>query len=96
MRKEEEVEEVPGAPRMAAEEVELSDEELLGEATLAKLGGRTTYIAAEDEEIDFDMEEEEVKEVKEEESDEEEVEEAWEEEEEIEEEFLKGEGEDEE
>jgi small subunit ribosomal protein S2 len=56
MRKEEEVEEVPGAARMAAEEPELSDEELLGEATLAKLGGRTTYIAAEDEEIDFDIE----------------------------------------
>jgi len=83
MRKEEEVEEVPGAPRMAAEEVELSDEELLGEATLAKLGGRTTYIAAEDEEIDFDMEEgEEAKE----ESDEEEIEEAWEGKEEEEEE----------
>ena len=81
MRKEEEVEEVPGAPRMAAEEVELSDEELLGEATLAKLGGRTTYIAAEDEEIDFDMEEEEVEEGEEEEVEEEEVEEGKEEEE---------------
>jgi small subunit ribosomal protein S2 len=96
MRKEEEVEEAPGASRMAAEEVELSDEELLGEATLAKLGGRTTYIAAEDEEIDFDVEEEEESEKTEEESDEEEVEEAWEDEEKIEEEFLKGEDKDEE
>ena len=80
---------MPGAARMAAEEPELSDEELLGEATLAKLGGRTTYIAAEDEEIEFeDVEEEE--EVKEEE------EEIWESEGELEEEFLKGEDEDEE
>jgi small subunit ribosomal protein S2 len=58
MRKEEVVEEIPGAARPAAEEVELSDEELLGEATLAKLGGRTINIAAEDEEIDFEIEEE--------------------------------------
>ena len=56
MRKEEVVEEIPGAVRTAAEEVELSDEELLGEATLAKLGGRTINIAAEDEEIDFEIE----------------------------------------
>jgi small subunit ribosomal protein S2 len=97
MRKEEEVEEVPGEPRMAAEEVELSDEELLGEATLAKLGSRTTYIAAEDEEIDFDVEEEEVEgeegEEGEEESAEEAEEEVWEDEEETAEEFLKGEDE---
>jgi small subunit ribosomal protein S2 len=58
LRKEEELEEVPGAAPMPSEEVELSDEELLGEATLAKLGGRTTYIAAEDEEIEFEGEEE--------------------------------------
>jgi small subunit ribosomal protein S2 len=59
MRKEEDVEEAAVAPRMTAEEAELSDEELLGEATLAKLGGRTTFIAAEDEEIDFEIDEEE-------------------------------------
>jgi small subunit ribosomal protein S2 len=58
LRKEEELEEVPGVAPMPSEEVELSDEELLGEATLAKLGGRTTYIAAEDEEIEFEGEEE--------------------------------------
>jgi small subunit ribosomal protein S2 len=59
MRKEEEVEAAPAEVRLPSEEVELSDEELLGEATLAKLGGRTTYIAAEDEEIDIDIELEE-------------------------------------
>jgi small subunit ribosomal protein S2 len=95
MRKEEEVEEVPGAARMAAEEPELSDEELLGEATLAKLGGRTTFIAAEDEEIDFEEEVEEVEEGPEgEEEVEEKAEEVWGSEEVIDEELLKGEQED--
>ncbi|MCI0521757.1 MAG: 30S ribosomal protein S2 [Chloroflexi bacterium] len=56
MRKEEEPEAIPDAP-MTVEETELSDEDLLGEATLAKLTPRTTYIAAEDEEIDFVPEE---------------------------------------
>jgi len=37
MRKEEVVEEMPTIARVAGEEIELSDEELLGEATLAKL-----------------------------------------------------------
>jgi len=68
LRKEEEVEAVPEAVSAALEEPELSDEELLGESTLAKLTGRTTYIAAEDEEIEFEVEEEE--EVKEEEPEE--------------------------
>jgi small subunit ribosomal protein S2 len=86
MRKEEEIEEVPGAAHMAVEEPELADEDLLGEATLAKLGGRTTYIAAEDEEIDFEIDEEETEEGEEEE----EVRVA---DEEIEEELLKGEDE---
>ena len=84
MRKEEVVEEVPGAVRPAAEEVELSDEELLGEATLAKLGGRTINIAAEDEEIDFEIEDV-VEELEEEETEEEETEEEETEEEETEE-----------
>jgi small subunit ribosomal protein S2 len=56
MRKEEEPEAIPDAP-MAVEDAELADEDLLGEATLAKLTPRTTYIAAEDEEIDFIPEE---------------------------------------
>ena len=86
MRKEEEIEEMPGAAHMAIEEPELADEDLLGEATLAKLGGRTTYIAAEDEEIDFEIEEEETEEGEAEE-------EVWVADEEIEEEFLKGEDE---
>jgi small subunit ribosomal protein S2 len=109
MRKEEEIEEMPSAAHMAAEEPELADEDLLGEATLAKLGGgRTTYIAAEDEEIDFDIEVEEeeegeeieeeeeveeIEEVEEVEEVEEGKEEAWEADEEIEEEFLQGEDE---
>ena len=81
MRKEEEVEAAPAAGRMPSEEVELSDEELLGEATLAKLGGRTTYIAAEDEEIEFEVEiEEEAEEEEEEVEAEEEGFEEWEEE----------------
>jgi hypothetical protein len=43
-----------------AEEAELSDEELLGEATLAKLASRTVLIKAEDEEVEvpFEIEEE--------------------------------------
>jgi len=70
MRKEEEVEVAPTDARAPSEEVELSDEDLLGEATLAKLGGRTTFIAAEDEEIDIDIDlEEEVEEEVEEEED---------------------------
>ncbi len=59
LRKEEEVE-VPGMVAVAAEEPELPEEELLGESTLAKITGRTTYIAAEDEEIEFEIEEEEI------------------------------------
>jgi small subunit ribosomal protein S2 len=86
MRKEEEIEELPGAAHMAIEEPELADEDLLGEATLAKLGGRTTYIAAEDEEIDFEIDEEVTEEG-------EEKEEVWVADEKIEEEFLKGEDE---
>ena len=97
MRKEEVVEEVPGEARVAAEEPELSDEELLGEATLAKLGGRTTYIAAEDEEIDFEVEEgaeeqEEVTDWEEEIEEEETEEEETKEEEAAEEEAVEDEG----
>jgi len=66
MRKEEVIEELPGAELAPSEEVELTDEELLGEATLAKLGGRTTFIAAEDEEIEFEIEEEVVEDSEEE------------------------------
>jgi len=50
MRKEEEVEALPEAAAMAVEEPELTDEELLGEATLAKLGPRATALSAETEE----------------------------------------------
>jgi small subunit ribosomal protein S2 len=50
MRKDEEEELVPQAMRAAAvEEPELSDEELLGEATLAKLSSRVASIAIDDE-----------------------------------------------
>ncbi len=79
LRKEEVVEEMPAMAPMGAEEVELSDEELLGEATLAKLTSRTTFIAAEDEDVDIEIEEEE--EVQED-GEEELEEEDWEEEEE--------------
>ncbi len=58
MRKEEEVIEPAAEVSMAlAEEAELSDEELLGEATLAKLASRTILIKAEDEELEFPEEE---------------------------------------
>ena len=59
MRKEEEVELAAEKPIEMVEEPELSDEELLGEATLAKLAARTILVKAEDEEVDFDEEEEE-------------------------------------
>ena len=61
LRKEEVVEEMPAMAPLVAEEVELTDEELLGEATLAKLTSRTTYIAAEDEVVDIEIEEEQEK-----------------------------------
>jgi len=80
MRKEEEVEAAPAEVQLPSEEVELSDEELLGEATLAKLGGRTTFIAAEDEEINIDMDVEEKAEAEEVEEELEEWEEVVEEE----------------
>jgi small subunit ribosomal protein S2 len=57
MRKEEEVEQVISMPM--AEEPELTDEELLGEATLAKLAPRTVLITAEDEEVTEDFVEDE-------------------------------------
>ena len=82
LRKEEVIEEMPAMAPMAAEEVELTDEELLGEATLAKLTSRTTFIAAEDEEIDIEIEEE-VQEIDEDLEDQEDLaEEIWEDEEE--------------
>lgn len=81
LRKEEVVEEMPAMAPMGAEEVELSDEELLGEATLAKLTSRTTFIAAEDEDVDIEIEEEEEEEVQED-GEEELEEEDWVEEEE--------------
>jgi len=54
MRKEEEIEVVAEKAVAMVEEPELSDEELLGEATLAKLTGRTVLIKAEDEEVIFE------------------------------------------
>ena len=61
MRKEEEEEPGQGNARCPwLEEAELSDEELLGEATLAKLASRTVLIKSEDEEVEvpFEIEEE--------------------------------------
>ncbi len=49
MRKEEEIEPVREGMRAYAEEAELSDEELLGEATLAKLTPKTVLVTSEDE-----------------------------------------------
>jgi small subunit ribosomal protein S2 len=54
MRKEEEIEVMAEKAVAMVEEPELSDEELLGEATLAKLTGRTVLIKAEDEEVIFE------------------------------------------
>jgi small subunit ribosomal protein S2 len=54
MRKEEEIEAVAEKAVAMVEEPELSDEELLGEATLAKLTGRSVLIKAEDEEVIFE------------------------------------------
>ncbi len=60
MRKEEEEEPGKDMAMPMAEEAELSDEELLGEATLAKLASRTVLIKSEDEvvEVPFEIEEE--------------------------------------
>lgn len=66
MRKEEEVEALPEAAVIVAEEPELTDEELLGEATLAKLAPRTVVVSSDDDEIDeedlgeFETDEEEL------------------------------------
>jgi len=57
MRKEEELEPSAEMPLEMVEEPELSDEELLGEATLAKLASRTILVKSEDEEVEFDEEE---------------------------------------
>ena len=56
MRKEEEVEQVVSMPM--AEEAELTDEELLGEATLAKLAPKTILITSETEEVPAEFVEE--------------------------------------
>jgi small subunit ribosomal protein S2 len=83
MRKEEESEPDKEVELPLVEEAELSDEELLGEATLAKLASRTVLIKAEDEEVEVPFEiEEELEEAWEEELTEEEVVEVVEEEEE--------------
>ncbi len=75
LRKEEEVEALPEEAVMVAEEPELTDEELLGEATLAKLTPRAAELSSdEDEELDEEEAEEEAEEVEHEE-DEEEIEE---------------------
>ncbi len=59
MRKEEEVEEVTVIAAIGIEEPELSDEELLGEATLAKLSAQAREFEVEDDEAgDEDTEEE--------------------------------------
>jgi small subunit ribosomal protein S2 len=82
MRKEEEGEQAIEAQLPMVEETELSDEELLGEATLAKLASRTVLIKAEDEEVEVPFEiEEEIEETWVEELAEEAVEEVVEEEE---------------
>ena len=83
MRKEEEGELPMEAELPMVEETELSDEELLGEATLAKLASRTVLIKAEDEEVEvpFEIEDEEVEGVWEDEIEEEVVAEEVEEEE---------------
>jgi len=52
MRKEEDIEPVREGMGTYAEEPELSDEELLGEATLAKLAPKISLIAEEDEDIE--------------------------------------------
>lgn len=60
MRKEEDMEAMPAGAAAGVEEPELADEDLLGEATLAKLsGGRTQVFSAEDEDISTDWIEEE-------------------------------------
>jgi small subunit ribosomal protein S2 len=70
MRKEEDLETAVAA---VAEEQELSDEELLGEATLAKLTARTTYISSDDDLIEYEGFESEVMEETESEAEEEEA-----------------------
>jgi small subunit ribosomal protein S2 len=83
LRKEEVGEQIMEGQLPLVEEAELSDEELLGEATLAKLASRTVLIKAEDEEVEvpFEIEEEVGEEIWENVLDEEEVEEVVEEEE---------------
>jgi small subunit ribosomal protein S2 len=83
LRKEEVGEQIMEGQLPLVEEAELSDEELLGEATLAKLASRTVLIKAEDEEVEvpFEIEEEVGEEIWEDVLDEEEVEEVVEEEE---------------
>jgi len=58
MRKEEVVEEMAPYARVSAEEYELSDEELLGEATLAKLSSQAREYPNEDEEVEEGSEDE--------------------------------------
>ena len=67
MRKEEDIEPTRDVARAYVEEAELSDEELLGEATLAKLAPKTIIITSDedipeivDEELEIEVEEEEV------------------------------------
>jgi small subunit ribosomal protein S2 len=55
MRKEEDIEPVREGMRTYAEEPELPDEELLGEATLAKLAPKVALISEEDEDIAEDL-----------------------------------------
>ncbi|UCH60851.1 MAG: 30S ribosomal protein S2, partial [Anaerolineales bacterium] len=50
LRKEEEIEALPAEVAMVAEEPELTDEELLGEATLAKLTPRPVELSSDEEE----------------------------------------------
>jgi small subunit ribosomal protein S2 len=59
MRKEEDIEPVREGMRTYTEEPELSDEELLGEATLAKLAPKASLISEEDEGIEDDLWEDE-------------------------------------
>jgi small subunit ribosomal protein S2 len=56
LRKEEVVEEMPSYARLAGEERELTDEELLGEATLAKLSSQARDVVEVEEEAEEDIE----------------------------------------
>lgn len=94
LRKEEEIEALPAEVAMVAEEPELTDEELLGEATLAKLTPRPVELSS-DEEEDQDEEADAEEADYEDESDEDESDEEFEDEDYEDDEFEDDEYEDE-